>query len=61
MTEFMGAIQNRAVLATCVEISRDVVQGDYYKALISCRKLFDYEQERLNYEPEDLSKRAARG
>ena len=61
MTEFMGAIQNRAVLATCVEISRDVVQGDYYKALIACRKLFDYEQERLNYEPEDLSKRAARG
>ena len=61
MTEFMGAIQNRAVLSTCVEISRDVVQGDYYKALISCRKLFDYEQERLNYDPESLSKRSARG
>ena len=27
MTEFMGAIQNRQVLATCVEISRDVTQG----------------------------------
>src|SRR6202789_3263889 len=61
MTEFMGAIQNRAVLATCVEISRDVVQGAFYKALISCRKLFDYEQERLNYELEDVSKRSARG
>ena len=51
MTEFMGAIANPAVLAACVEISRDVAQGAYYKALISCRKLFDYEQERLSYDP----------
>ena len=51
MTEFMGAIQNRQVLAACVDISRDVLQGAYYKALISCRKLFDFEQERLNYDP----------
>src|SRR5580692_342316 len=61
MTEFMSAIQNRAILAQCVEISRDVTQGAYYKALISCRKLFDYEQERLNYDPEDVSKRSAHG
>ena len=61
MTEFMGAIQNRAILAICVEISRDVVQGAFYKALISCRKLFDYEQERLNYDPESVSKRSAHG
>ena len=61
MTEFMGAIQNRAVLAACVEISRDVVQGAYYRALISCRKLFDFEQERLSYDPEELPKRTARG
>src|SRR6201991_5063873 len=61
MTEFMGAIQNPPVLAACVEISRDVAQGAYYKALISCRKLFDYEQERLNYDPESVSKRSARG
>ena len=60
MSEFMGAIQNRQVLATGVEISRDVTQGAYYKALISCRKLFDYEQERLNYDPSSVSKRAAR-
>ena len=60
MSEFMGAIQNRQVLSTCVEISRDVTQGAYYKALISCRKLFDYEQERLNYDPSSVSKRAAR-
>ena len=39
MTEFMTAIRNRAVLAACVDISRDVTQGAYYKALIACRKL----------------------
>jgi flagellar biosynthesis repressor protein FlbT len=61
MTEFMSAIQSSAVLAACVNISRDVVQGDYYKALISCRKLFEFEQERLNYELKSISKHAACG
>lgn len=51
MTEFMSAIGTPAILAACVEISRDVSQGAYYKALIACRKLFDLEQERLSYEP----------
>jgi flagellar protein FlbT len=51
MTEFMSALSNPAILAACVEISRDVAQGLYYKALISCRKLFDYEMERLNHVP----------
>jgi flagellar protein FlbT len=50
MTEFMGAINTPAILATCVEISRDVAQGNFYKALIACRKLFEPERERLNYE-----------
>ena len=59
MTEFMGAVQNRHVLSTCIEISRDVMAGAYYKALISCRKLFDFEQERLSYDPESLPRHAA--
>jgi flagellar protein FlbT len=50
MTEFMGAVRNRQALATCVEISRDVMSGSYYKALMLCRKLFEFEQERLNYD-----------
>jgi flagellar biosynthesis repressor protein FlbT len=61
MTEFMGAIQNRQILGACVDISRDVNQRNYYKALMACRKLFDYEQERLNYVPENVSRRSARG
>ena len=59
MTEFMGAVQNRQMLSLCIEISRDVMAGNYYKGLISCRKLFDFEQERLNYDPESLSKHAS--
>jgi flagellar protein FlbT len=59
MTEFMGALRNRGALATCVEISRDVMAGSYYKALMLCRKLFEFERERLNYDPEGLSKNAA--
>ncbi len=59
MTEFMGAVDNRTVLAACVEISRDVMSGAYYKALMQCKKLFDFERERLSYEPEGLSSNAA--
>jgi flagellar protein FlbT len=59
MTEFMGAIYNRDVLAACIEISRDVMAREYYKALMLCRKLFEFERERLNYDPQSLSKHAA--
>lgn len=55
MTEFMGAIQNPDVLATCVGISRDVMAGDFYKALSACRGLMDYESERLASVPEGVS------
>ncbi len=47
MTEFMGAIQNPPILAECVSVSRDVMAGEYYKALLRCRKLIAYEDERL--------------
>jgi flagellar protein FlbT len=60
MTEFMGAIENRAALAACIEISRDVISGAYYKALMNCRKLFEFEQERLNYDPESIPEHAVR-
>lgn len=59
MTEFMGAIRNRGALAACMEISRDVMNGAYYKALMACKKLFDFERERLNYDRECLPQHAA--
>jgi flagellar biosynthesis repressor protein FlbT len=59
MTEFMGAIRTRFVLASCIEISRDVASAQYYKALMTCRKLFEFEQERLSYDPSSLQEHAA--
>ncbi len=59
MTEFMGAIQNRQALAICLEISREVMSGSYYKALMTCKKLFEFEQERLTHDLESVSNHAA--
>lgn len=47
MTEFMNAISSPEVLQQCVSVSRDVMAGEHYKALIRCRKLMEYEDERL--------------
>jgi flagellar protein FlbT len=54
MTEFMGALRSPDALAECVGVSRDVMAGQYYKALLKCRKLFAFEEERLNYVPASL-------
>jgi len=47
LAEFMGAIQNPAVLGECVQLSKHVMTREYYKALMLCRKLIEYEDERL--------------
>ena len=44
LTEFMGATRNPAVLSECVSASRHVMAKDFYKALMSARKLVDYEE-----------------
>jgi flagellar protein FlbT len=47
LTEFMSAISNPAILAECVAISKHCMAKEYYKALMLCRKLIEYEDERL--------------
>jgi flagellar protein FlbT len=47
LTEFMGAIGNPSVLADCVAISKHTMSREYYKALMLCRRLIEYEDERL--------------
>jgi len=47
LSEFMGAVRNPEVLADCVNISRHAMAREYYKALMLCRKLIEYEDERL--------------
>lgn len=53
-TEFMSAIENPDALAVCVAISKDVMSEDYYSALIKCRALIEFENERLQYVPGGL-------
>ena len=47
LTEFMGVIGNPEILADCVAISKHAMSHEYYKALMLCRKLIEYEDERL--------------
>jgi flagellar protein FlbT len=47
LTEFMSVIRNPEVLGVCVNISKHIMEREYYKALMLCRKLVDYEDERL--------------
>ena len=55
LAEFMGVIGNPQVLADCVAISKHCMEREYYKALMSCRKLIEYEDERLGNVPSGLS------
>jgi flagellar protein FlbT len=55
ITEFMGVISNPQVLADCVNISKHAMAGEYYKALMLCRKLIEYEDERLGHVPSGVS------
>ena len=59
MSEFMSAVSDREALALCVELSRDVLMGEYYRALTKCRKLFDFEDLRLKYVPSSIREDAA--
>jgi flagellar protein FlbT len=47
LAEFMGAVRDPGILAECVGVSRDVMAGDYYRALMRTRRLIAYEAERL--------------
>ena len=46
LNEFISVIGNPAVLAECVNISKHCMGREYYKALMLCRKIMDYEDER---------------
>ena len=62
LSEFMGAIANPDVRADCVVVSKHVLAREYYKALIACRQLIDYESTRIVANvPEGLPERRAAG
>ena len=62
LAEFMGAISNADVLADCVVVSKHVLAREYYKALMACRQIIDYESTRIaSHVVEGLPERRAAG
>ena len=61
LSEFMGAVRNPDILADCVNVSKHVMTKEYYKALMVCRKLIEYEDERLGHVAASLSADGAAG
>ncbi len=51
MTEFFDVLSNKDVMEECLEIVREVNTKNYYRALMRCKKLLPYEEERLNHVP----------
>ena len=49
VSEFMNAIKNPAALIDCIGIIEDVQARRLYKALMTCRKLFAFEDERMRH------------
>jgi flagellar protein FlbT len=47
LSEFMGVIGSPDALADCVAIGNHIMAREYYKALMLCRKLIEFEDERL--------------
>lgn len=47
MTEFMSAISDPEAINNCIQISRDVMGKNYYRALMTCKKVIDFETSRI--------------
>jgi flagellar protein FlbT len=61
LSEFMNVISNADILVDCVSISKHTMAKEYYKALMLCRRLVDYEDERLGNVASGVSKSRAEG
>lgn len=53
MSQFMGAISTPEAVQNCIKVSKDVMDRNYYRALLTCRKLIAFEEERLNYDQKE--------
>ncbi len=45
--ELLGVLSSQPGIDLCTRISEQVMSGALYQALVSCRKLIDFEKERL--------------
>lgn len=48
MTEFMNAISTPEAIELCIKMSREVMNNNYYKALMAGKKLVEFESQRLS-------------
>jgi len=55
MSDFMSAIENQEMKLICVQISMDMMKGEYYRALTGCRKIVDYEAKVLGVFQNDVA------
>ena len=55
LNEFTSVISNPDVLTECVNVSKHCMTREYYKALMVCRKIMEYEDERLGNVPSSVS------
>lgn len=55
LSEFMGVIGSPDALADCVAIGNHVMAREYYKALMLCRRLIEFEDARLGNVASGLS------
>lgn len=55
MSEFMSAITNQEMKLICVQISMDMMKGEYYRALTGCRKIVEYESKVLGVLQNDVA------
>jgi len=59
--EFMAVLRNPDALAECINVSKHVMSREYYKALMGCRKLIEYEDERIGHVPSGVPASRAAG
>ncbi len=52
-TEFINAISNKEALEKCISIIEDVNERQFYRALITCKKLLPFEESRLKFKAKD--------
>jgi len=55
MSDFMNAIENQEMKLICVQISMDMMKGEYYRALTGCRKIVEYESKVLGVLQNDVA------
>ena len=47
LAEFVSAVATPETMTHCLDASRHVAGGEYYKALMACRRLIEVEDERI--------------